>query len=53
MTPPMAGQDKGGADLIADGRIKVKSGVSIDHLTETSIVFSDGSEMAADAVILA
>ncbi|KAI0698553.1 dimethylaniline monooxygenase (N-oxide-forming) [Cerioporus squamosus] len=46
-------QDKGGADLIADGRIKVKGGVSPDHFTETSVVFSDGSELPADVVIYA
>ena len=49
----IAGQDKGGADLIAEGKIKVKSGVSLDHFTETSIAFSDGTEIIADAVILA
>ncbi|KAI1795122.1 FAD/NAD(P)-binding domain-containing protein [Ganoderma leucocontextum] len=47
------GQDKGGADLIADGRIKVKHGVEIDHLAENSVVFTDGSELPADVVVLA
>ena len=47
------GQDKGGADLIAEDRIKVKSGVSPDHFTETSVVFNDGSELPADVIIYA
>lgn len=47
------GQDKGGADLIAEGRIKVKHGVEINHLAENSVVFTDGSELPADIVILA
>ncbi len=47
------GQDKGGANLIADGRIKVKHGVEIDHLTENAVVFTDGSELPADVVVLA
>ncbi|KAL7282322.1 hypothetical protein ACG7TL_003792 [Trametes sanguinea] len=45
--------DKGGADLIADGRIKVRSGVSPQRFTESSLVLSDGSELAADVVIFA
>ena len=49
----IAGQDKGGADLIAEGKIKVKHGVEIDHLTKTSVVFTDGSELPADVVMLA
>ncbi|RPD67297.1 dimethylaniline monooxygenase (N-oxide-forming) [Lentinus tigrinus ALCF2SS1-7] len=46
-------QDKGGAELIADGRIKVKSGVSPDYFTEAGIVFNDGTELPADVVIYA
>ncbi|KAI0353540.1 FAD/NAD-P-binding domain-containing protein [Trametes cingulata] len=46
-------QDKGGADLIADGSIKVKSGVSPERFTESGLVLSDGSELPADAVIFA
>ncbi len=48
-----AGQDKGGADLIEDGRIKVRSGVSLDRFTKTGLVLSDGSEIPADVVVLA
>ncbi|KAI0752533.1 FAD/NAD-P-binding domain-containing protein [Daedaleopsis nitida] len=46
-------QDKGGADLIADGRIKVRSGVSVDRLTKTGVALSDGSELEADIVVYA
>ncbi|KAI0774159.1 dimethylaniline monooxygenase (N-oxide-forming) [Fomes fomentarius] len=46
-------QDKGGADLIEDGRIKVRSGVSLDRFTETGLVLSDGSELLADVVVFA
>ncbi|TBU32891.1 FAD/NAD(P)-binding domain-containing protein [Dichomitus squalens] len=49
----LGGQDKGGADLIAAGKIKVKHGVEIDHLTKAGVVFTDGSELPADVVILA
>ncbi|KAI0327781.1 FAD/NAD(P)-binding domain-containing protein [Cubamyces sp. BRFM 1775] len=45
--------DKGGADLIADGKIVVKSGVSPESFTEKGLAMSDGSELVADVVILA
>ena len=45
--------DKGGADLIEDGRIKVKSGVSPERLTEDSVVLSDGTELPVDLVVFA
>ena len=44
--------DVGASDLIINGDIKVKSGVSVERLTRTGIVFGDGSEMEADAVIV-
>ena len=47
------GLDKGGADLIADGRIKVRSGVHPEKFTERGIVLSDGSELSADALVFA
>lgn len=50
---PHIGQDKGGADLIADGRIKVRSGVSPERFSETGIVLSDHTELPADVVIFA
>ncbi|WP_374546952.1 flavin-containing monooxygenase, partial [Rhodoblastus sp.] len=45
--------DVGACDLVADGRIKLKSGVNVERLTETSVVFTDGSELPADLVIYA
>ncbi|KAH9853604.1 FAD/NAD-P-binding domain-containing protein [Lenzites betulinus] len=47
------GLDKGGADMIGDGKIKVKSGVAPQRFTETGLVLSDDSEIAADLVIFA
>lgn len=45
--------DVGASKLIADGKIKIKQGQEIDHFTEDSIVFADGSKLAADIVVLA
>jgi putative flavoprotein involved in K+ transport len=45
--------DVGASELVADGRIKLKTGVAVDHLTEGSVVFSDGSELPADLVVSA
>jgi putative flavoprotein involved in K+ transport len=45
--------DVGASDLVADGRIKLKSGVDTVRLTEDSVVLSDGSELPADLVVLA
>ena len=47
------GLDKGGADLIADGKIIVKSGVSPRSFTEQGLLMSDGSEIIADVVVFA
>ena len=49
----LTGLDKGGADLIADGKIKVKSGVTLKKFTDKSLVLSDGSELPADVVVFA
>jgi len=43
--------DVGGSDLIIDGEIKIKAGLSIAHLNESGMVFEDGSELAVDAII--
>ncbi len=43
--------DVGASQLIIDGEIEVKSGVSVERLTPTGLVLGDGSEIAADAVI--
>lgn len=45
--------DKGGADLIADGKIKVKSGESLQRFTKKGLVLSDGTELPADVVVFA
>ncbi|RWP62815.1 NAD(P)/FAD-dependent oxidoreductase [Mesorhizobium sp.] len=43
--------DVGASDLIIDGEIGVRSAVEIKSLTPTGILFDDGSELAADAII--
>lgn len=45
--------DKGGADLIADGRIKIKKGAAPIAFTPSGLLFDDGSELHADAVVFA
>lgn len=45
--------DVGASELIADGRIKLKSGVEIERLTEDSVVLNDGAELKADLVVYA
>lgn len=46
-------QNIGASDLIAQGRIAVKSGVVIARLTPTAAVLSDGTALDADIVVLA
>lgn len=45
--------DVGASDMIVDGRIKLKSGVAVKGLTDSSIQFDDGSELAADVIVMA
>lgn len=45
--------DVGASEMIADGRIALKSGVGVSHLTESGVAFEDGSHIEADAVIYA
>ncbi|MBT1159381.1 NAD(P)/FAD-dependent oxidoreductase [Aminobacter anthyllidis] len=45
--------DVGACDLVADGRIKLVSGVGVEKLTETSIVLENGRELEADLVVYA
>ncbi|KLO16763.1 dimethylaniline monooxygenase [Schizopora paradoxa] len=45
--------DVGCAPLIIEGRVKVKQGVGISKLTESTIVFEDGTILEADAIIFA
>lgn len=44
--------DIGASELIADGSIKLANG-QVDHLTETSVVLADGTEVPADVVVYA
>lgn len=43
--------DVGASQLIIDGKIRVKSGVGIERLTRHGVLFQDGEELPADAVI--
>jgi putative flavoprotein involved in K+ transport len=45
--------DVGASELIADGRIKLRSGVEVARLTEDAVVLDDGSELKADLVVYA
>jgi putative flavoprotein involved in K+ transport len=45
--------DVGASELVADGEIKLKSGVEVDHLTAEAVVLADGTELAADLVVYA
>jgi len=45
--------DVGASDLVADGSIKLKSGVEVERLVEDAVILSDGSELQADLVVLA
>ncbi|RPA12727.1 NAD(P)/FAD-dependent oxidoreductase [Gordonia sp. OPL2] len=44
--------DVGACELVADGTIKLEHG-QVDHLTETSVVLADGTELPADVVVYA
>ena len=45
--------DVGASDLIADGKIKLRSGVNIQEIKENSVVLDDGSELEADLIVYA
>lgn len=45
--------DVGASALLADGRVKLKSGVDVKELTSRSVILSDGSELPADLVVYA
>jgi putative flavoprotein involved in K+ transport len=45
--------DVGASDLIADGRIKLHSGVNVERITVNSIVLTDGTELPADLIVYA
>jgi putative flavoprotein involved in K+ transport len=45
--------DVGASDLIADGMIKLHSGVNIERIQEDSVVLSDGTVLPADLIVYA
>ncbi|KAF8835468.1 FAD/NAD(P)-binding domain-containing protein [Paxillus ammoniavirescens] len=45
--------DTGTSQHIINGDIKIKSGSSIERLTETGLKFADGSELEADVIVFA
>lgn len=45
--------DVGASDLIAEGKIKLKSGVEVSEITEKGVRLSDGSELPADLIVYA
>ena len=45
--------DVGGCELIADGRIKLKSGVTVREITANSVILTDGNELPADLIVYA
>lgn len=45
--------DVGASELIADRKIKLKSGVDVKQIKPNSVVFSDGTELPADLIVYA
>ncbi len=45
--------DVGASELVADGKIKLKTKVSVERIKESSVQFSDGSELPADLIVFA
>ncbi len=45
--------DVGASELVANGSIKLRSGVDVTELREHSVVLSDGTELPADLVVYA
>ena len=45
--------DVGASELVAEGKIKLRSGVGVKRLNEHGVVLSDGSELPADLVVYA
>ena len=44
--------DVGASELLADGKIKIKTG-NIKRITENSMIFDDGTELEADLIVYA
>lgn len=45
--------DVGSSQLLIDKKVKLKSGVNIDRITENSIILTNGEEIPADVIVLA
>ena len=45
--------DVGASELVANGSIRLRSGVSIEHINPRSVTLSDGSELPADLIVYA
>ncbi len=45
--------DVGSTQVIASGEVKVKHGVEVDRVEEDRVIFSDGTSLAADIIVLA
>lgn len=45
--------DVGAAQLLVDGKIKLKSGVEVEEVTPTGVRLSDGSTLEADLIVYA
>jgi putative flavoprotein involved in K+ transport len=45
--------DVGASELVANGSIKLRSGVNISRINPTSVTLSDGSELPADLLVYA
>ena len=45
--------DVGASEMVADGRIKLRSGVDVMEITENAVRLGDGSELPADLIVYA
>jgi len=45
--------DVGASELVADGEIKLQSGVGIEHINPRSVTLTDGTELPADLIVYA
>ena len=45
--------DVGASELIANGSVKLKSGVGIESITENGVLMQDGTELPADLIVYA
>ena len=45
--------DVGASELVANGSIKLRSGVNIERISPKSVTLSDGSELPADVIVYA